>query len=316
MNDTQENQIAPGGPGISARWTSSAKIGVGTALSDKSRVWFTLSHGIFNEIYYPRIDQACVRDMGLIVTDGAKFFSEEKRDSGHKVEWLADSVPAFRLVNSCRDERYRIEKQVATDPQRDTVLQQVRFIAQQGALSDYQLHVLLAPHLGNHGSGNTAWVGEFEGTPLLLAQRYDCALALACSAPWTKRSVGYVGSSDGWQDLKAHKQMTWEYTRAENGNVALTAEIDLSKSKGNFVLALGFGKDPDEAARNAIASLRDGFDKAKHDYVAGWQEWMKTHLSQKNGEAAPGNLARKSLAVLRQDCTRCRHRQPRHSLGI
>jgi len=73
MSDTQEkgdcmrkpNSSTPGGPGISARWTSSAKTGIGTALSNKSRVWFTLSHGIFNEIYYPRIDQACVRDMGL-----------------------------------------------------------------------------------------------------------------------------------------------------------------------------------------------------------------------------------------------------------
>ena len=26
-----------------------------------------------------------------------------------------------------------------------------------------------------------------------------------------------------------------------------------------------------------VASLRDGFDKAKQDYIAGWQEWMKTH---------------------------------------
>ena len=49
-----------------------------------------------------------------------------------------------------------------------------------------------------------------------------------------------------------------------NGNVALTAEIDLVKSQGEFLLALGFGNDPDEAARNAIASLRDGFDKARH----------------------------------------------------
>ena len=72
------NRSAPGGPGSPARWTSSAKTGVGTALCNKSHVWFTLSHGIFNEIYYPRIDQACVRDMGLIVTDGADFFSEEK----------------------------------------------------------------------------------------------------------------------------------------------------------------------------------------------------------------------------------------------
>jgi glucoamylase len=293
------NRSAPGGPGSPARWTSSAKTGVGTALGNKSHVWFTLSHGIFNEIYYPRIDQACVRDMGLIVTDGANFFSEEKRDADHTVEWLADGVPAFRLVNTCRDGRYRIEKQIVTDPHRDTVLQQVQFHAQQGGLSDYHLHVLLAPHLGNHGGGNTAWVSEFEGTSLLFAQRNGNALALACSAPSTKRSAGYVGSSDGWQDLKAHNRMTWEYTRAENGNVALTAEIDLVKSHGKFVLALGFGKDADAAARNAIASLRDGFDKAKHHYVAGWQEWTKTHASLKPGEATSGDLAQKSLAVLR-----------------
>ena len=129
------NHQAPGSPGIEPRWTSSAKTGVGTALSNKSRVWFTLSHGIFNEIYYPRIDQACVRDMGLIVTDGADFFSEEQLDAESEVHWLADGVPAFRLVNNCRDGRYRIEKQIVTDPQRDTVLQQVHFIAQQGALS-------------------------------------------------------------------------------------------------------------------------------------------------------------------------------------
>jgi glucoamylase len=293
------NRFAPDGPGIPARWTSSAKTGVGTAISNKSRVWFTLSHGIFNEIYYPRIDQACVRDMGLIVTDGADFFSEEKRGADSEVHWLADGVPAFRLVNTCRDGRYRIEKQIVTDPHRDTVLQQVRFIAQQGELSGYHLHVLLAPHLGNHGSGNTAWVGEFEGTPLLFAQRNGNALALACSAPWTKRSAGYVGSSDGWQDLKAHKQMTWEYTRAENGNVALTAEIDLFKSQGDFVLALGFGNDPEEAARNTMASLRDGFDKAKRDYIAGWLEWMKTHASLKTSGLSPGDLSQVSLAVLR-----------------
>jgi glucoamylase len=292
-------KYAPGWPGIPARWTSSAKTGVGTAISNQSRVWFTLSHGIFNEIYYPRIDQACIRDLGLIVTDGAKFFSEEKRDADHQVEWLADGVPAFKLINTCRDKRYRIEKQIVTDPKRDTVLQQVRFGAQQGNLSDYHLHVLLAPHLENHGSGNTAWVGECEGTPVLFAQRNDCALALACSAPWLKRSAGFVGSSDGWQDLKQHGQMTWEYTRAENGNVALTAAIDLAKSKGDFVLALGFGKTPEDAARNAIASLHDGFDQAKQAYVAGWQEWMRTHSAPKNGTDASDDLVRKSLAVLR-----------------
>src|SRR5262252_2645712 len=118
---------APGWPGIAPRWTSSAKSGVGTALNHSSRVWFTLSHGIFDEIYYPRVDQACTRDMGMIVTDGRDFFSEEKRQTVQKVETLADGVPAFRLVDTCVEGRYRIEKEILADPQRDVVLQQTTF---------------------------------------------------------------------------------------------------------------------------------------------------------------------------------------------
>src|ERR1700758_1608349 len=66
-------RYAPGCPGIPPRWTSSAKSGIGTALTSSSRVWFTLSHGILNEVYYPRLDHACLRDLGLIVTDGRDF---------------------------------------------------------------------------------------------------------------------------------------------------------------------------------------------------------------------------------------------------
>ncbi len=293
------DRSAPGGPGIPARWTSSAKTGVGTALSDKSHVWFTLSHGIFNEIYFPRLDQACIRDMGLIVTDGASFFSEEKRDAVSRIEWLADRAPAFQLTNTCKEGRYRIVKEIVADPHRDTVLQKVRFCAQQGAPADYHLYVLLAPHLGNHGAGNTAWVGDYEGTPLLFAHRDGNALALACSAPWLKRSVGYVGSSDGWKDVQAHKQMAWEYTSAENGNVALTGEIDITGTEGEFGLALGFGCTWEEAARNALSSLRDGFEKAKHDYISGWQEWFQTNAMSGLSEPFPGDLSQISLAVLR-----------------
>jgi glucoamylase len=86
---------APGWPGIPARWTSSAKSGVGTALTARSRVWFTLSHGILKEVYYPRIDHACTRDFGFIVTDGQGFFSEEKRDAKSIIRPIDDGVPAF-----------------------------------------------------------------------------------------------------------------------------------------------------------------------------------------------------------------------------
>ena len=66
--------LAFGGPGIEPRWTSSSKEGVGTAWSDASRVWFTLSHGILNEVYYPTVDRPQVRDLEFLVTDGASFF--------------------------------------------------------------------------------------------------------------------------------------------------------------------------------------------------------------------------------------------------
>ena len=118
---------APGWPGIAPRWTSSVKNGVGTALDVASRVWFTLSHGILDEIYYPRVDSACTRDLGLIVTDGASYFSEEKRDTQSEVSLLAPGVPAFHLRNVARDGRYIIEKDVLTDTSTHVVLQRTRF---------------------------------------------------------------------------------------------------------------------------------------------------------------------------------------------
>ncbi|MFN2292261.1 MAG: glucan 1,4-alpha-glucosidase [Anaerolineae bacterium] len=295
------NDNAPGKPGIAPRWTSSAKTGVGTSLNRASRVWFTLSHGILNEVYYPRVDQACTRDLGLIVTDGQGFFSEEKRDTNHEVACLATGVPAYRLVNTCRDGRYRIVKQLFSDPQRDAVLQQIEFSALEGSLDDYHLYVLLAPHLGNQGAGNSAWTGDYKGTPMLFAQQADTALALACSASWIKASAGYVGRSDGWQDLSQHKEMTWTYGQARDGNVALTGEVDLVSSDGRFVLALGFGENPSEAGERALASLLEDPDATKSEYLSEWQNWQEgtRPLAKESANGSDRNLYAISTAVLR-----------------
>jgi glucoamylase len=290
---------APGPPGIPPRWTSSTKNGVGTALSPCSRVWFTLSHGIVNEVYYPRVDQACVRDLELLVSDRADFFSEEKRHTEHQIQYLAPDVPAFRLVNTCSRGRYRVEKQILTDPQRDVLLQHIHFVPLQGRLEDYECCVLLAPHLGNRGAGNTAWVGDHKGLTLLLAQRENSALALACSTPWLQCSAGYVGSSDGWQDLAHHKRMGWTYQQASSGNVALTGQVDLGASEGRFVLALGFGRNPAEAGHRVLASLLDGFELARSEYVQQWQGWQKALLDLDGPEPSAPDLCRVSTTVIR-----------------
>ncbi len=292
--------LAPGWPGIPPRWTSSAKTGVGTALNQTSRVWFTLSHGIFDEVYYPREDQACMRDMGLVVTSGTDFFSEEKRQTTQVVEALAPGVPAYKLTNTCQDGRYRIEKEILADPKRDVVLQRTQFTALQGKLEDYHVYVELAPHLGNEGANNTAWIGEYKGVPMLFAERQGFALALACSAPWLNRSAGFVGASDGWQDLDQHKQLTWKYTRAENGNVALTGEVDL-QSGGSFLLAVGFGGNSFEAGQRALSSLLDGFESARSVYIHEWQNWLQTllPLSSKDHDKETQELFMVSAAAMR-----------------
>jgi glucoamylase len=295
---SSESNPAPGHPGISPRWTSSAKSGVGTSLSSESRVWFTLSHGILNEVYYPRIDQACIRDMELLVSDGKDFFSEEKRHTQSDVKTLVEGVPAFQLTNTCNENRYRIHKTVLTDPKRDVLLQRIRFEPLQGSLNGYHLYALLAPHLGNHGAGNTAWIDDYKGLPVLNAQRGEIALSLLCSVPWLKRSVGFVGTSDGWQDIFQHKQMFWEYDRADDGNLALTAEIDLAACNGEFTIALGFGLTPAEASLRARASLEDSFDSACDEYLREWQAWQKG-LGSPPILASMPSLYRTSAAVLR-----------------
>ena len=291
-------RYAPGWPGIPPRWTSSAKTGVGTALNQHSKVWFTLSHGILNEVYFPRVDQACTRDMGFIVTNGSDFFSEEKRHCTFENRPFEPGIPVFELTNTDTSGRYRIHKEVLTDPYRNVVLQKIRFEPVQGQLSDYRLYALLSPHLANCGYGNTGWTGDYKGFPMFFASHDGATLCLASSAPWKKMSVGFVGASDGWQDISEHFQMEWEYTRAENGNIALTGEIDLAACNGEFLLALGFGSISTEAGQQARSTLFEDYAELRQHYVTQWKNWQ-TRLIALDEPKRQNDLYRTSTAVLR-----------------
>jgi glucoamylase len=294
----EKDRIAPGWPGIEPRWTSSFKSGVGTALNLHSRVWFTLSHGILNEVYFPRVDQACTRDLGLLISDGVAYFSEEKRHCKFENQPREPGVPVYCLTNSEKQGRYRIEKEIFSDPYRNVVLQKVKFVPLDRELANYRLYALLSPHLANFGTGNTAWVGDYKGTPMLFAERGATALAFACSVPWKKMSAGFVGFSDGWQDVSKNYQMSWEYTRAENGNVALTGEIDLMACGGEFVMALGFGGIWSAAAQEARSSLFEPYEELRSRYVLEWKKWQDGLLDLDEPKREQG-LYRASTAVLR-----------------
>lgn len=290
--------FAPGWPGIPPRWTSSAKEGIGTALSSTSRVWFTLSHGILNEVYYPRVDQACTRDFGFLVAGDGGYFSEEKRAAIHSVATEESGVPAFVLSSTCPEGRYQIVKEIICDPNYDVVLQRITFRQNEG--ENLRLYALLAPHLVNGGAGNTAWLGDYKGEPMIFAEGDGTAIALAAAAPFRARSVGFAGTSDGWQQIARDGTLLTTYERAENGNVALTGELDVTGAETTFVVALAFGRSWSEAAYRARGSLQRRFDMVRDRYVAAWRGWQSGLRPLDDATETGGlNLYRISTAVLR-----------------
>ncbi len=264
-----DNDFAFGWPGVEPKWTSSSKDGIGTSASPNSRLWFTVSHGIINEVYYPKIDTADIRDAQFLVTSD-KFFSEEKRDTEHSIIRLRSGVPAFQLKNAEKKGKYVIEKIVFTDPETDVLIQNVKFKWLDDVKNTPRIYALISPHLNNGGWGNNAWVGNYKGVPMLFASRDGISLAVCANLPFSGMNVGFVGFSDSWQDLSKNYKMTYNFKYANNGNVAICGEIDISKSK-NFSLYMGFGESPEEAALKVRSSMSKNNADIFNLYVSGWE---------------------------------------------
>src|SRR5437763_12711818 len=174
-----ESLVAFGAPGIEPRWTSSAKEGVGTADHTSCRVWFTLSNGIVNEIYYPHVDKPNTRDFQFLISDGETFCHEEKRDLNHLIEYPERDCVFYRLTNSEPNGRYRLIKNVLTDPHLSVLLVHTKLEVFDPALRrKLRLYALLAPHIARYGAGNSAWCSEIGGSKLIRAQREDVHLIM------------------------------------------------------------------------------------------------------------------------------------------
>ncbi len=297
---------APGHPGKKPHWTSGAKTGVGTSLSQ--HLWFTIGKGILNEIYYPRIDEAALRDMQLVVVHKNRWVSAEAEDTHCQVDLSAEGVPAYRLTNTCKQCRYRIETEIVTDPHRPVLLQRIRFVPLKGSLGDYRLYAVLAPHLGDGGAHNTAWIGEHKGVHGLFASRQGNslparsggAMVLVSSAPWRDCSAGFAGRSDALTQLRRHKRLKRTYERAEDGNVVLGGEIDLHACQGECTLVLAFGHGDNEAGTHARAALKNGFAATREACEAEWKAWQEPLLPLDRVRTSDGkNCYRISTRVIR-----------------
>jgi glucoamylase len=293
------NGLAFGAPGIEPRWTSSAKEGLGTAYHTSCRVWFTLSHGIVNEIYYPTVDQPNTRDFQFLISDGETFCHEEKRDLEHRIEYPERDSLFYRLTNSEPNGRYRLIKHILADPHRSVLLVHTKLeVLDESLRGKLRLYALLAPHLARQGAGNSGWCSEIGGNPLLHAERKNVHLVMGCSAGFSRRSVGYVGASDGWQCLMKHFKMTWEFRAAGHGNIALTGEI-VPQGQDPFTVAIAFGKSGQSTVVKLMQSLAEPFEIHREAYVRQWQRTVVKPKSDFNGHTSDGgSMYRLSRCIL------------------
>ena len=224
----------------------------------ESQVWFTISHGILNEIYAGRLDTACIRDFGFIVTGSDKeYFSEEKRDTRQTIEMIEDGVPAFRLVNSSTDGRYRITRSCSPIRCVRSCCNEIHFEALAGTVADYRLHAIVAPHLVNAGADNTGWCGNFKGTPML------CARAGVTRSRWPARCRGLNARSamSGFpmpgRRCRAAKDCAVNTSARRTATLRWLATIDLLADGGRAVLTIGFGASPKRPACARCSACND-----------------------------------------------------------
>jgi len=274
--------LAFGAPGLEPRWTSSAKDAVATAYAVSSRIWFTVSHGILNEIYCPTIDRPQIRDMEFLITDGETFFHEERRDLLHEFDYIDSDALAICVHNRDREGRYCLTRQMICDPHCPVMLVHVKLEGDEALLKRLRVYALLSPHLEGGGMGNSAQVADVAGKRVPIAWKGNISLAMSADCGFSRASCGYVGTSDGWQDLKQNFKMDWEFGSALDGNIAIMCEIPMAHTR-EFTLGIGFGEGHHAALAALGGSLAVPFEQHLSRFIEQWHR-----------AATPRELARHS----------------------
>lgn len=276
-----------GAPGTCPNWSPSTLTFIGTAANPNSHVWFTGFNGIVSQVFYPSADKPSTVDWQFLIGDAAQtWVDEEKQDTTERVKLTDRNSLSWTIANTAKNGKYQIEKTIFTDPNRNTLIQQVTFTALQGTVGDFNLYTLYHPAIANEGRSTTGYTTIHDGMPLLVAKNSTTgqASALASSLPFQDGMIssGFVAKSDGWQDLKgdrADNKMDWIFESATEGNIAQMAMFDLSsyadQKSVTFNLVLGFGPSDRDALAAATDTLQDDFSSMLSAYNAQWNEYTQ-----------------------------------------
>jgi glucoamylase len=234
--------------------------------------------------------------MELLFTDGETFFHEEKRDITYDFHYVDEDAPAVKVVGSDPEGRYTVTKEMVADPHHSVVLMNVKITGDEAVLARMKCYALLAPHLHGGGAGNSARSVLVAGKRVLLAWHGPVSLAMGADCGFTRSSCGYVGASDGYQDLAADMKMTWTFGQALDGNIAVTGEIDVARYR-EFTIAIGLGDGHHAALSEMGQALAMPYEKHCERFVEQWMR-ARTPTDLAGASMDAGRLSRISHNVI------------------
>ena len=211
---------APGAPGATSYLDLGRKDCLGSATSNRSRVWFTVADGVLSDTYSPTTDNSNVSTLQFLVTDGHSFTDLQTRDMTYVARPLDDTGMSCEIVATARSGRYRIVTDYLTDPARSSVVMHTRFEPLVAAARRYLVYVRYDAMINGAGGGGTTnggansatiTAGSHRGAGALVSYQtlarssqtqrtYEVPVygALAADHAYPVSSSGFVGTaSDG-----------------------------------------------------------------------------------------------------------------------
>jgi len=275
-----------GYPGVTPNWSSAKKVQVGTSnTGTNSLVWFTNAHGILTETYFPTIDGAQLKDSQILISDGETFFAEERTNTIHSVEPVSASL--VRLNNQDYNNRFNIKHTFYTMSDKSILVDEVEIETYVDGLSFY---LLVNPALNNTGFNDSGYINKDH----LVFTQDQTKLSVKASVGMEKMSFGYVGFTDGYQDLANNFKMDNQFAWADNGNIAGTAKLAISPKKGKtkFYITYSFEQNDSHLSDELLAS-------EKELYSQNWNKYLKSIKTPKNLTPVHKSLYERSLYTLR-----------------
>ncbi len=312
-----------GAPGMDGVWNRASKTGIGTSYEKYatapdgtmsyrddgpsgpiSKIWFSVADGIITETAYGLIHENQIKDVQFLIV-GPGFFHEEKKDTNHSIDYLHKIAGrpmslAYKIVNTDKNPspKYEIEKHIFTDPDRQTLFMRVIFRSFANNVTPY---ILVNPYIDGTDKEDVAYAGSDSDGHFLNARNAadNKYLSVRLKLPilFVKKSAGYVGASDGFQDLDdvasgngdVPNQMDWEFDHTDGSNPGNVAMVGQLPTLGNgdvvtFDFAIGFAENHDDALMRARDTLNDGYNTILDKYNGsgshiGWEDYMSTTLS-------------------------------------